>query len=172
MQCRHVQEVKQTVEMNRKVTTREITECTNINRETVRLILHEKLGMRKICMKVVPKVLSPDHKQMRVELSVDWLAADAECYFESSCNRWRKLDLRIYDPCNECQSMEWKTWEESRTKESCVSKLKGEGPTAFFDCHGLTTEEKVLTGRTVNAIYYHELMCKLCERIHKKRPKL
>ncbi len=53
----NVQKVKQTVKMNYKVTTTEITECTSINWKTIRLMLHEELGMREICAKVVPRVL-------------------------------------------------------------------------------------------------------------------
>ncbi len=56
----------------------EIAEHTSINQETIRLILHKELGMRKIYTKVAPEVLSLDQKQMRLELSQDWLTADAE----------------------------------------------------------------------------------------------
>ncbi len=61
----NAQKVKLIVEMNCKVTIRETAEHISINRETVRLILYKELGMRKIC--AVPKVLSPDQKQMQVE---------------------------------------------------------------------------------------------------------
>ncbi len=53
----NVQKMKRIVEMNHKVTTREIAACTSINWETVCLILHEELEMRKMCLKVVPQVL-------------------------------------------------------------------------------------------------------------------
>jgi len=38
----------------------------NMNRETVRLILYEELGMRKICAKMMPRNLT---EQQRVERS-------------------------------------------------------------------------------------------------------
>ncbi len=66
----NVQKVKRIVEINCKVTMREIAEHTSISRETVRLILPEELGMRKMYVKVVPKVLSPDQEQMGVKLLV------------------------------------------------------------------------------------------------------
>ncbi len=73
-----MQKVKLIVEMDHKVTTREIAECTSINQGTVCSILHGELGMRKSCSKVLPKIPSPDQKQMRVELCETWLTEDAE----------------------------------------------------------------------------------------------
>ncbi len=71
----NVQEVKRIVKMNCKVTTRKIAEHNSINRETVRLILHKELGMRKFYTKVVSEVPPPDQKQMQVKWLEDWLAA-------------------------------------------------------------------------------------------------
>ena len=41
---------------------RAISELTNINKESVRQILHDDLGMKKVCAKVVPKILTPEQK--------------------------------------------------------------------------------------------------------------
>ncbi len=37
-------------------------ETVNANKETVRKILHDKLNMNKVCVKLVPKTLNPDQK--------------------------------------------------------------------------------------------------------------
>ena len=39
-----------------------------MNRETVRTILTDNFGMRKVCTKMVPKLLSDDHKEHRVNV--------------------------------------------------------------------------------------------------------
>jgi len=44
-----------------------IADEMNMNRETVRLILSEELGMRKICTKMVPRNLT---EQQRIERSL------------------------------------------------------------------------------------------------------
>ncbi|XP_055918322.1 protein GVQW3-like [Eupeodes corollae] len=46
----------------------------NFNKETVRKMLHENLNMRKICAKMVPKVLTHEQKQMRKSICEDLLS--------------------------------------------------------------------------------------------------
>ena len=51
---------------NRRLTVRSIAEQVNIDRETVREILTEDLGMRKVCAKMVPKELTEEQKQRQL----------------------------------------------------------------------------------------------------------
>ena len=44
-----------------------------MDRESVQRILREELNMRKVCAKVVPKVLSDEQKELREELCLDLL---------------------------------------------------------------------------------------------------
>jgi len=55
------------------LTVRSIAEQVNIDRETVRKILTEDLGMRKVCAKMVPKELTEEQKQRRVTIFQDLL---------------------------------------------------------------------------------------------------
>jgi len=50
-----------------------IAEELNMNRETVRQIVKEDLGMRKISAKMVPRILTHDQKQHRLHISSDLL---------------------------------------------------------------------------------------------------
>ncbi len=54
---------------------------------------------------VVPKVLSPDQKQMRVELCEEWLAVDAESEVLNRVVTGDKSWINEYDPRNKRQSM-------------------------------------------------------------------
>jgi len=47
---------------------RAISELTIINKESVRQILHNDLGMKKVCAKVVPKILTPEQKGTSSEM--------------------------------------------------------------------------------------------------------
>jgi hypothetical protein len=49
--------VRELVRSDRRLTVKMIADEVNMNRETVRLILTEELGMRKICAKMVPRNL-------------------------------------------------------------------------------------------------------------------
>ena len=56
-----------------RLSIRAISELTNINTESVRQILHDDLGMKNVCAKVVPKILTPEQKEHRVNCGVDTL---------------------------------------------------------------------------------------------------
>jgi len=56
-----------------------ITEELNVNREIVRQIVKEDLGMRKISAKMVPRILTYDQKQRRFHISSD-LLCNAEMF--------------------------------------------------------------------------------------------
>ena len=62
----YVEKVARIVRGDRRLSIRAISELTNINMESVRQILHEDLGMKKVCAKVVTKILTPEQKEHRV----------------------------------------------------------------------------------------------------------
>ena len=64
----NIAKIHQIVHKNRQLTVRRIAEQVNIDRETVRNILTEDLDMRKVCAKMVPKVLTEEQKQRRVTI--------------------------------------------------------------------------------------------------------
>ena len=48
-----------------------VTDEVDMNRETVRLILTEELGMRKICAKMVPSNLTEQQRDLRLSAVFD-----------------------------------------------------------------------------------------------------
>jgi len=130
------------------MTTRDIAEGSNINREMVRQILYQELGMRKVCAKLVPKNLAPKQKARRVELCEEWMNADLK---EGILNRVVTGDeswVYEYDPCNKRKSMEWKTTDESRPKKARMSKSKVKSMLiTFFDCQGVLLKEWAPPGK-------------------------
>ena len=59
----NVEKVARIVRGDRLLSIRAISELTTINKESVRQILHDDLGMKKVCAKVVPKILTPEQKE-------------------------------------------------------------------------------------------------------------
>ena len=55
----NVGKIREIIRKNRGLSIRVIAELMNINKETVRQILHENLEMKKVCAKIVPKLLNP-----------------------------------------------------------------------------------------------------------------
>ena len=58
--------VQTLVRSDRRVGVKVIAEELNMKRETVRQIVKEELGMRKISAKMVPRILTYDQKILRV----------------------------------------------------------------------------------------------------------
>jgi hypothetical protein len=52
---------------DRGITTRIITDKLRISKGSVQTILKEDLNMRKLCEKIVPKVLTQEQKQLHVD---------------------------------------------------------------------------------------------------------
>ena len=53
------------------MTVRSTAEQMNIDRETVRKIVTEDFGMRKLCAKIVPNDFNEEQKQRRVTVYLD-----------------------------------------------------------------------------------------------------
>ena len=69
----NVEAVRQAVRGDRRLTVRMIAEEVGIDRQTVWEIITEELSMRKICAKMVPKLLSDDQKARRMQVCEDTL---------------------------------------------------------------------------------------------------
>jgi hypothetical protein len=65
----NVDRVRTLVRSDRRVDVRVIVEELNMNRETVRQIVKEDLGVRKFSAKMVPRFLKHDQKQRRLHIS-------------------------------------------------------------------------------------------------------
>ena len=70
---KNIVRVMQMVRSDRRLTIRMIADNLDLNRESVRNILLHDLGIRKVCAKLVPKILSEDQKQRRVDFCKDML---------------------------------------------------------------------------------------------------
>ena len=69
----NITRVKLLVQSDHRLTVRMISDKLSLKRESVRTILLHDLGMRKVCAKMVPKILSEDQKQNRVKFCEDML---------------------------------------------------------------------------------------------------
>lgn len=69
----NVSKINDIVRKNRQLSNRMIAEMVNIDKETVRQILHNQLNMTKVCAKMVPKNLSQEQKDGRQQICTDVL---------------------------------------------------------------------------------------------------
>ena len=67
----NIERVRQVVRGDRRLTVRIIADEVGMNHNAVWEIITEDLGMRKICAKMVPKLLSNDQKDRRKQVCQD-----------------------------------------------------------------------------------------------------
>ncbi|XP_076641941.1 protein GVQW3-like [Halictus rubicundus] len=104
----NIKNVHKIVLKDRKMKLREIADTLKISEGSVFTILHENLGMRKLLSKWVPRLLTPDQKQQRVD--------DSERCFELF-KRNKKDFLRRYVTMDE-------TWIHLYTPERNLAQMK------------------------------------------------
>ena len=168
---KNIVRVKQTVRSDRRLTIRMIADNLDLNRESVRNILLHDLWMRKVCAKLVPKILSEDQKQRRVDFCKDMLEKirdDPNILYQviTGDETW----VFQYDPETKRQSMQWKTAGSPRPKKARMSKSKIKVMLiAFFDQKGLVHHEFVPEGETVNQYFYQKVLIRLHGRVRRIR---
>ena len=94
-----------------------VAKAVNLDRESVPRILREELNMRKVCAKMVPKVLSDEQKECCKELCLDLLQRienepDLLNLIITCDETW----IFMYDLETKQQSMQWKSTSSPRPK--------------------------------------------------------
>ena len=121
--------------------------------------------MRKICAKMVPKLLDDDqdileHLQTESDLLQRVITGDDSWIFE-------------YDPETKRQSLQWKCPSSPRPKKARQSRSKIKLMLiAFFDARGIVHMEFLPQGHTVNQHVYKEILQRLLHSVREKRCEL
>jgi len=69
----NTEKVRDVIRKDQRLGVRAVAEEVNLDRQSVRGILREELNMRKVCTKMVPKLLSDEQKEPRKEVCFDLL---------------------------------------------------------------------------------------------------
>ena len=171
----NIKKVHKMVLADRKLKLHEIADTLKISEGSVFTILHEHLSMRKLCSKWVPRLLTVDQKQQRVD--------DSECCLELFQRNKKDFFMRYvtmdetwihhYAPESNRQSAEWTAKGENRPKRPKTQMSAGKVlASVFWDTHGILFIDYLEKGRTINSEYYMALLVRLKEEIAKKRPQM
>lgn len=164
-----LQNVKDVVYADRRVTVRDICDETGYSFGTVHRVLTNNLNMRKVSARWVPRLITDDIKVRRVTTSRKFLRRyDLEGdEFLSRIVTTDETWLFMYDPETKEQSKQWKTPASPPPKKARVSKSAGKQMFIFFaDIHGMILQHAVPTGTTVNARYYSRVFIYFTFRIY------
>nr|XP_012151353.1 PREDICTED: putative uncharacterized protein FLJ37770 [Megachile rotundata] len=167
-----VAKVKKVLDSDRRSTIALISEETGLSVETVHTIVTEDLAMRKVCAKLVPKILSEEQKLSRVEISQEILdCVRKDDHFLDNVITGDETWVYQYDPEAKRQSSEWRTQGSPRPKKARMSKSKIKIMLiTFFDRRDIVYKEFVPTGMNVNAAFYVQVLTRLQNRVTRIRP--
>ena len=171
---RNIELVNQLVRQDRRLTIRMMAEELEMSKESVRTILVENLGMKKICARMVPKLLSEEQKSRRIQVCEEILQQlEVNPDFLSHVITGDESWIFQYDPETKRQSRQWKSPSSPRPRKARMSKSKVKVMLiVFFDCKGLVHYEFVPEGQTVNQEFYKAVLVRLMEKVRRKRRNL
>ena len=170
----NVAKVKAVLDSDRSLSVRLIADQVGLPKSIVHEIITTELQMRKVCAKLVPKVLTNEQKESRVSISrglLDRVTGDTE--FLEQVITGDETWVFEYDPERKRRSSEWHTTESPRPKKARMSKSKMKSIViVFFYSKGVVHKEFVPPGQTVNAAFYVEVLKRLKKRVARVRPEI
>jgi len=169
-----IEKAGETVRRNRRLSIRAVAEIINTDKETVRQILRYNFNMKIVCSKMVPRLPTPEQKEIRMNICVDILQnIENDPNFLENVITCDKSWFSQYDPESKRQSMHWKSPSSPRQKRERQSKSKFKALMTFLsDIRGIVHVDWVPEGQTVNQVYYKEFMTNLRDRMRRKRPEM
>lgn len=169
-----VERIRELVLTDRRQTLDQLSEISGISWSSIQRILTEDLGMKRITAKFVPRALTDNQKECRVETCrelKEQLKTDPD--FLSKVITGDESWCYGYDPETKQQSTQWKTSSSPRPKK--CRQVKSNIKTmliCFFDMKGVVHMEFVPPGQTVNQTFYLGVLRRLRNSVRQKRPDL
>ena len=170
---RTIDRVQKELDEDRRVSVRRIVENTGFSQGTVHRILRNHLKVRRLSCKFVPKILTGEQRQQRVQMCQQNLANFANDplfldKFLTGDESW----LHRYDPDSKTTSSHWlpKDTKVRPQKALRARTVRKSMMVAFFDCRGLVHLE--FQQRTINAERYGHILDRLKDSVRQKRPGL
>ncbi|UYV77251.1 hypothetical protein LAZ67_15000235 [Cordylochernes scorpioides] len=167
----NVDRVLEVLRTGRRLSIQQIADTLHMSTFVVHGIVTEDLQMRKVCAKLVPKVLMQDQKELRVLRCQELLdLIQNEPGFLNSVVTGDESWMFEYDPESKRQSCAWHTKSSPRPKKARMSKSRIKTMIiVFFDIRGIVHCELVPQGQTVNSAFYLEVLRRLKRRIARVR---
>jgi len=120
-----ISKVMKQIQEERCVTVRMMADEFGVNRETIRQIVVEDLGKRKVASRFVSHALSDDQRHERVQYANDIIkTAHRNKNFLNSIVAEDETWCFRYDPTTKCQSAEWKSPASPKGKKVRLQKSK------------------------------------------------
>lgn len=168
----NVEAVEDFIMRDRRVSVRHIAAAMDMSIGSVETIIHDQLHMSKVSARWVPRMLTPEQRQVRKETSLEILNLFNEDS-EDFLNRLVTQDetwVPHFDPETKAESRQWKHSDSPPPRKFKVSKSARKIlVSVFWDSSGIVLVDFLEKGRTINGEYYASLLEKLRAAIIRKR---
>lgn len=158
-----------------RITYSDIEKILGVSSGSVNIILHQHLGVRKLCCRWIPRLLSDTEKQARV----DW-CREMRLRFENGTSRrvseiitGDETWIYQYDPENKRQSSVW-VFSEGKlpTKLQRPRNVGKKMVASFFSRSGHVSTTMLENHRSVNSEWYTTVaLPKVFQALRERRPK-
>jgi len=157
----NVEDARAMILENRRVNIDEMANHFEISHGSAYDIIHNRLGFRKVCARLVPKQLTEEHRNNRVAICqrlLDRYANEDEAFLTrivTGDETW----IHYFAPESKRQSLEWKhpgspVKKKFKSQPSAGKVLL----TIFWDPQGVILEHYLERGAAVNSVGYSEML--------------
>jgi hypothetical protein len=156
---------------DRRITVRELAFEMGVSTGTIHSILAGDLGLKRVSVKFVPRLLTIEQKQLRLEIAPDMLDnANSDPNFLNTVITGDETWVYGYDPETKIQSSQWKPPSSQRPKKAQqVGSNVKVMLTIFFDSCGVVHHEYAPKGTTIIKEYCQEVLHRLRDSVRRKR---
>ena len=143
----NVETIRWLVHEDRRITIKEIAAIVNVSYGTVQTILTRDMNMHRIAAKFVPRLLTPEQKEHRVEICEEL----RQRALDDPSFMWRVITgdeswVYGYDPESKQQSLQWKSPGSPRPKKVRQSRSAIKSMLiVFFDIRGIVHHECIMS---------------------------
>ncbi|CAK9805507.1 Protein GVQW3 [Anthophora plagiata] len=166
-----IEKISDLVRVNRRLTVRELSEEVGISIGSCHEILTEKLNMHRVAAKFVPRLMTEEQKEHRVNVCQELLGkADNDETFIQRIITGDESWVYGYDIETKVQSSQWVGKGSPRPKKArqVRSSVKVMLTVFFFDFNGVVHFEFLPQGQTINRQYYEGVLKRLREKFAKR----
>lgn len=171
----NVEKVRLLIEKDKRVTIAQIADKTKKSKTRVQTIIKRVLKLKKISAQCVPRLITPEQKLKRVKTSKDVMSRIRK----NPKDFYRRLVtideswVHHYTLETNQQSKQWRSRRDKPTRKAMAVKSAGKVMfTSFWDSKGIILNDYLEKGRTINSVYYVELLKKMKQAVVIKRPDL
>jgi histone-lysine N-methyltransferase SETMAR len=151
--------VRELINKDPFLTLDEVAEAVGISHGSAYRLLHDELGMRKLCSRWIPHLLTEAQKEERVETAKGLLnrfrawGRHGVADIVTGDETW----IHYYEPNRKQQNMVWVKEGDSAPTIAKTERSAGKAMYAiFFSNQGVVAQIPVPAGRTVTGVYYAE----------------